>query len=305
MPASDRAPVFDIKRFAVHDGSGLRTTVFFKGCPLRCRWCQNPEGLDRAVRPVYLKKQCIHCGLCARAARPGQLVWDKDHPRLNREQSDFDNLVEACPAGAIRADACWFTVDELVAEILADEVFFRRGGGVTFSGGEPFAQGQFLVDLLQACQARGLHTAIESSFYADTRLVRAASACLDQIYCDVKFVDPKLHKAFTGVDNATILDNVRWLLSDPGIRDKVCIRTPLVPGCSGTEKNVREISEFLYELYPGVHYELLNYNPLAPAKYEMTGREYELGRLQPFSKEEMDHFRDIVRQAGLTNVVEE
>lgn len=305
MPTSE-ALVFDIKRFAVHDGDGLRTTVFFKGCPLRCKWCQNPEGLEPVRQPIYLAKQCIHCERCMKKAKEGQLVWKYDHPIIQHDHpGNFDAIVETCPACAIRYDSQTYTVDKLLKKIREDEVFFRHDGGVTFSGGEPLLQGRFLYEILKACKKEGIHTGIESSMYGNPELVRAIAPYLDRIFCDIKILDPELHEKATGKNNRLILDNIRWLLESPQHRDKVIIRTPLIPGYSGTKENIGAIAQWISGIYPDVHYELLNYNPLAPAKYEMTGKTYPLGDYKPFTKAEIEAFKQTARQNGIKNLVEE
>ena len=300
---TSEAYVFDIKRFAVHDGDGLRTTVFFKGCPLRCKWCQNPEGLDVRRQPVYLKSQCIHCGRCAKAAKNGEVVW-KDGPVLDRTKTDFDAVIDACPSGAIRYDSKPYTVDELMERIKDDEVFFRHNGGVTFSGGEPFMQGKFLVDILKACKAGGISTAIESSFFADPELVKEAAPYLDRIFADVKILDGDGHEKATGRRNEKIRENIAWLLQSVH-RDKVIIRTPLIPGYTATTENVGAIARWISSLYPDVKYELLNYNPLAESKYEMTGKVYGLPKHKLYTKDQMGEFKKAATDNGIRNLIEE
>lgn len=300
-----KALVFDIKRFAVHDGDGIRTTVFFKGCPLRCKWCQNPEGLRAARQPVYLKNQCIHCGRCKAAARPGQLEWKDGAPVLNHQYpGHFDEVVYACPAAAIRYDSTPYDLDTLMEKIREDAVFFKSGG-VTFSGGEPFLQGHFLEDILKRCKAEGFHTAIESSFFADPTLVKACAPYLDRIFADIKILDPAGHRHATGRDNTQILENIAWLLDSPEHRDKVIIRTPLIPGYTATKENIGGIARWISGHYPGVKYELLNYNPLASAKYEMTGQDYSLPPHPMFTGDEMNAFRQTARDNGVMNLIEE
>ena len=144
-----KALVFDIKRFAIHDGSGLRTTIFFKGCPLRCLWCQNPEGLNTQRQVIYFKNKCIHCRCCQQFKE--QINYQNDRPYFQNHQ-DFDQVIKTCPSGAIQYDSQEYTLDKLMNKIKEDEVFFQHGGGVTFSGGEPFMQGEFLIEILKRCQ---------------------------------------------------------------------------------------------------------------------------------------------------------
>ena len=173
--------VFDIKRFAVHDGEGLRTTIFFKGCPLRCRWCQNPEGLLPQRKPIYLENKCMHCRNCEKHGA-GKIVY-RDRPVFIDD--DLDEIFKYCPTDAIQYDSSYYSLEELVDKVMEDEVFFKYGGGVTVSGGEPFMQQEKLIQLLKELHKR-VHTAIETSLYTSLDLVKQAAPYLDQIYCDLK-----------------------------------------------------------------------------------------------------------------------
>lgn len=296
--------IFDIKRFAIHDGYGIRTTVFFKGCPLKCRWCQNPEGFSYKPQPIYLQNKCIHCHLCEKHALPGQMHYD-ERPYFHREyQGDFDNLVKICPSSAIQYDSYPYTIHELFDKIKKDQVFFREDGGVTFSGGEPLMQGQFLIDILRKCKNEGIHTAIESSFYAPLEYVKEVVPYLDLIYCDLKVFDEQRHQELTGVSSKMIKENITYLLTSE-YKDKVIIRTPLIPTMNATDENIKQITQFLVELYADVRYELLNYNPLASSKYDLVDLKYTLNGIKPYTKEDMEHFYQIVRENNLKNIIKE
>ncbi len=300
---TSKALVFDIKRFAVHDGHGLRTTIFFKGCPLRCVWCQNPEGLSQKRRPIYFENNCIHCRRCEQFAKDGQMTYQNDRPYFNLEyQGDFDNLVKACPAASIRYDSQEYDVEELIEKIKADEVFFRDKGGVTFSGGEPFMQGSFLIEILKRCKEEGIHTAIETSLYTSLDLLKQALPYLDLIYADFKIFDEEKHQKYTGVSSLKIKNHIQYLLESEH-KNKVIIRTPLIPSMSATDDNISDIAKFLVNINSEVKYELLNYNPLASSKYPLVDLEYGLGEYQMFQKEEMQHFYDIVYSTGLKNLM--
>ncbi len=301
---SRKALVFDVKRFAVHDGAGLRTTVFFKGCPLRCKWCQNPEGLSAKKRPIYFKNSCIHCRICEKVSEKNQLEYRDDRPYFNLDYAgNFDKLVKMCPSGAIKYDSEEYGIEELVEKIKEDQVFFRNDGGVTFSGGEPLMQGEFLVEVLKRCKEEGIHTAIETTMYAPLEIIEKVLPYLDLIYIDLKVFDENKHKEFTGVSSKVIKEHIKYVLESEH-RDKVIIRTPLIPTMTATDENVRSIAEFLVGVYPEVRYELLNYNPLAPSKYELVDLEYGLDEdYKMFSKDEMQHFYDIVEQSGLKNLI--
>lgn len=298
------AYVFDIKRFAVHDGTGIRTTVFFKGCPLRCVWCQNPEGLLKDPRPIYLASNCIHCRLCERNSYEGQMVYKDDRPYFNYDyQKGFDNLVEICPSTAIQYDAKAYTVDELMEKIEDDKIFFRESGGVTFSGGEPLLQGAFLLEMLKRCKEKDIHTAIETSFFGSWELIESLLPYLDLIYVDLKIFDESSHIEATGVSNQRILDNIRRLLTSEH-KDKVIIRTPLIPGFTANQDNIQAICQFILNCNQDVHYELLNYNPLASAKYDLTEFTYGIDdHYKMYTQSQMQSFYDLAIQSGIKNLI--
>ena len=303
MPESEKLLVFDIKRFAVHDGDGIRTTVFLKGCGLRCQWCQNPEGLEKKRDVLYLKNKCIHCQLCRKAALSDQLTWKEDHPVINHSyRGNQDNIVDICPSGALHYDSEWYTPDELMKEIHKDEAFFRHGGGITFSGGEPLLAGDALITVLKQCQKEGIHTAIETALYVPEETIRKAAPYLDQMYCDMKIFDPLTHQKLTGRDPSLIRKNLKWLLTSEHA-SKVTVRTPLIPGMTDSPENIYDITSWISHLYPEVKYEMLNYNELASAKYPMTGRTYLPGSLKKLSEKQLDSLRQTAMNAGIHNLL--
>ena len=294
--------VFDIKRFAVHDGPGIRTTVFFKGCGMRCRWCQNPEGLEPVRHAVWLEHRCLHCGTCLKEALPGQLEQCGERIRVNRTDTEnWDSLIHACPSGALCYDSRYYTPEELMREIRKDEVFFRYGGGVTFSGGEPLLQGERLKELLEMCRAAGIKTAVETALYADPKILADILPLTDEVFADFKCRDETLHRKITGVSNRRILENLAVVLQKA--EGNVTVRTPMIPGYTASHENVAAIASFLRMYRPEVPYELLNYNDLAPAKYKLTGMAYEPGTRKRFSEEEMEAFRITARENGLQTVI--
>lgn len=299
-----KALIFDIKRFAVHDGQGLRTTIFFKGCPLQCRWCQNPEGLAPNRKPIYFENRCIHCRLCEQNAQENQMKYENNRPYFHlKYNGDFDNLVRICPSAAIRYDSEEYDIEELMDKIKEDQVFFRDDGGVTFSGGEPLMQGNFLIEILKRCQEEGIHTAIETTMYASLDLIKKILPLLDLIYIDFKVYNEKEHERLTGVSSKLIKEHIQYILESEH-KDKVIIRTPLIPSMTATDDNITNISNFLVSIYPEVKYELLNYNPLALSKYQFVNMEYGVDQqYQMFNKEQMQHFYDVVYQTGLKNLI--
>ncbi len=296
--------VFDFKRFATHDGNGIRTTVFLKGCTLNCAWCQNPEGISIKRRPLHFPNKCIGCGSCILKCRDNGVFRENGRIRLDcKRNEDWDTVIDACPAMALAMDSKEYTVSEVIEEVRKDEVFFRYDGGMTISGGEPLYQSDFAIELLKRAQEYRIHTAVETALNVPTDVVKKALAHLDSVYADMKIYDAELHKKYTGVSNELIKENMEFLLTS-GKRDAVTIRTPLIPGFTTEEENLVGISRFLSGIYPEVRYELLNYNPLAEAKYPIVEKEY-CFKENPkmFTKDEMVHFGEIVRANGIQNLI--
>lgn len=298
--------IFDIRRFSTHDGEGIRTTVFFKGCPLRCVWCQNPEGLSVKPRPVWFENQCIHCGICVSASMKGGCRLEENTIRLNPEApEDWNRLIDLCPSTALRMDSRDISLHCLIEELEKDSVFYRYGGGVTLSGGEPLMQSDFALALLRELKRRDIHTAVESALNVPSGIVMEAVRWTDTFYADLKLFDPEDHKRYTGKDNKLILQNIEALLRSE-FRDRVIIRTPLIPGITALHENIAAISGFISGIDPDIRYELLNYNPLAKAKYHLTDREF-CFKINPaqFSDDEMKAFQHTAITQGIKNLISE
>ena len=300
--------IFDVRRFSTHDGGGIRTTVFFKGCPLRCAWCHNPEGIDFGRRPLWFAGKCIGCGSCAEAARFGGVRRTETGIAVDpAAEEDWDAILDACPTGALRWDSRDVRVDELMELIRRDMPFYAHGGGgATLSGGDPLMQADFARELLLRCREEGVHTAIETELHAPEEAVQAVLPLVDLIYADLKLMDSGLHRQWTGVGNERILSNLEALLTGPlskQLSERLILRTPLIPEITATEENLRAIAAWLAGRNPAVRWELLNYNPLAAAKYPLVVREYGLpAKLPRFSAEQMAAFAELARSAGLKNV---
>lgn len=296
--------IFDVRRFSTHDGEGIRTTAFLKGCPLKCVWCQNPEGISVKQMPLYFENKCIHCGTCVKFSKDAGMQEQEGQIRMNREASeDWELLADVCPAEAIMLDSRTYTVDELIKELLRDRVFFKYGGGVTLSGGEPLMQDEFATEVFKALKKEKVHTAVETSLSVSLDTVKNAVPYIDRIYADLKIYEDENHKKYTGISNERIKKNLRWLLTSE-YRDKVMIRTPLIPEYTATEENLSKIAQFLSGLYPEVSYELLNYNPLAEAKYHLVDREY-CFEVNPklYTKEQMSAFGQIAKDNRIKNLI--
>ena len=247
--------VFDIKEMAVHDGPGLRTTVFFKGCPLRCRWCHNPEGLSSRPQLMYKDARCRGCGRCR-------------VPCSHAECQSFGRCIHICPENCLVVTGREVSVQALAQELRQSAAVLGDAfGGFTFSGGEPLAQSKFLLSLM--AELKGCHLCIETSGYTDSATFQKVLDRLDFVILDIKLADRAAHKAYTGVPNDRILANL-GLLQDSG--KPYIIRTPLIPGITDTQENLSAIREIIGD----APWEQLPYNAMAGAKYKMLGLEYAL-----------------------------
>ncbi len=252
--------VFDIKEFALHDGSGMRVTVFLKGCPLRCKWCHNPEGLEVAPQLVKNEDKCVHCGTCERA-----------FPCKHKECAPYGVCIKVCPLNILRISGVEYTPEALVERLSRYRVFFKNGGGITFSGGEPTLQGEFMLECALLLHKDGIHTAIETSAFCKNELFLRVIDTIDEIYVDFKEIDGEKHKALTGVDNEIILKNIASL-GKSGKR--FTVRMPLIPGVNDSDEELSGAAQFLSPYKERIKLELLPYNTLTGAKYKLIGKEY-------------------------------
>ena len=247
--------IFDIKEMAVHDGPGIRTTVFFKGCPLKCQWCHNPEGLSFEPQIMYKKSRCIDCKQC---------YIDCQHP----ECKSLGRCIYVCPENCLEITGKKISADELAKQLIQTaEVLGNSFGGFTFSGGEPLAQPDFLFELIE--QLNGYHLCIETSGYSNSDIFEKVINKLDFIILDIKIADAILHQQYTGVNNQKILENFE-LLRKSG--KPYIIRTPLIPSITDTKSNLNAIKNIIGDC----NWEKIPFNAAAGAKYKMLGIEWKL-----------------------------
>jgi pyruvate formate lyase activating enzyme len=296
--------VFDFKRFSTHDGKGIRTTIFLKGCTLNCVWCQNPEGISIKQRPLYFPKKCIHCNTCVYLSKNCGVTERNGIIKLDvSKNEDWENIIDACPSTALTMDSKEMTVEEVLKEASKDKPFFKYGGGVTLSGGEPLYQHEFAIEILKGLKEMGITTAIETASHIPHEIYKEAMKYIDYVYADVKLIDEAAHKKYTGVSNELIKKNISWLLTSKKAPN-VIIRTPLIPDITTGEENIAGISKFISGLYSEVKYELLNYNPLAQAKYDMVDKEFCYEKNPPlYTDEQMRAFGKIVTDNGVKNLI--
>lgn len=292
--------VFDIKRFAVHDGGGIRSTLFLKGCPLRCPWCQNPEGLRREIRIWHHPASCIRCGACVAACPAGALSLNgRVHVDPGRCTA-CGLCADCCPAAAMEPDGREMTSAEAAALLLRDKPFFGAGGGVTLSGGEALAQPEFAAEVLQECRKAGVDTAVETCLYAPRETLMQLLPLVDHWMADLKLLDDGHHRALLGVSNALILSNYEFLVSAGA---DLLVRTPLIPGYTAEDETVRAIARYVASRQRNARLELLNFNPLCRSKYAALERAYPVSGAA-LTAEELSHFYGILRREGVEPVME-
>jgi pyruvate formate lyase activating enzyme len=270
--------IFNIKRFSVHDGPGIRTSIFLKGCPLNCIWCHNPEGISRDITIWYNMNICITCGLCVGECPNSALTMNKSlkkYVEINRSRCTLaGKCVKICPTGAIQFTGTIASIGEIMDEIRKDLVFFKTsGGGVTITGGEPLFQPEFCYGILKACKTEGISTAIETSLFCDRDVLEAMMNVVDMFIVDMKIFDTAKHEQYTGKPNHIIKENIRFLVESG---KDIKVRMPLIPGITDSPANIEEIVGFVNSLNPEWPIEYLNYNLLTKSKYQRLAIPYSL-----------------------------
>lgn len=272
--------VSDIQRFCIHDGPGIRTVIFFKGCLLRCLWCSNPETQSFKRELMYASERCIRCGTCVNICPSKALEIDRISPyiRINRDIcTSCGNCSNSCPTASLVLKGEDMQVEELFEEIIKDRIVFEiSGGGVTFSGGEPFHQPDFLFEILRFCKNAGLDTAVETTAYVPWNNINQCIPYVDHFLCDVKHTDDSLHSEWTKVSNKIILDNIEKLVA---IHSDVLLRIPVVPGFNTDEKAAAGFSKYFLKIGAN-NVELLPYHILGEEKYAMLNKEYYLKNIK-------------------------
>ena len=289
--------IFNIQRYSIHDGPGIRTTVFLKGCPLNCWWCQNPESQLSGQEIVFWEDRCIGCGACSTICPSGAIQIKNGIPVTEKEKCILcGKCIEKCPALAREMIGEKLTTEEVIKEIEKDLIFYEEsGGGVTFSGGEPLEQSEFLEGLLNGCREKKIHTAVDTSGYISWGILNKIHSKVDLFLYDLKIMDKKRHKKYTGVSNEIILENLEKLSS---VHNNIFVRFPVIPDINDDYQNIRKIGEFLSSLEI-TQVNLLSYHYIGIDKYRRLGRTYELVNTQPPSEEKLSKVSAILRKFNL------
>ncbi len=298
-PVGVAGAVFNIQRFAVHDGPGVRTTVFLKGCPLSCWWCHNPESRATDAEVEIVADRCIQCGSCLEACSHDAVVRlaDGTYSVNPLHCTRCGACTDACPADGRRLVGETQSVDRVIEEVIKDVVFYEEsGGGVTFSGGEPLMQRDFLLALLRECRARGLHTCVDTSGMAAEETILSVAELTDLFLYDLKLLDDDRHRIFTGVTNGPVLANLAALAAAGA---GVWVRVPLIPGINDDIGNLDALAAFLGGFEHDWPVFLLPYHVIAQDKYSRLGREYTLTGLEPPSRAHLEAAANRLRDAGL------
>lgn len=303
---STQGLILRIQRMSTEDGPGIRSTVFFKGCPLACRWCHNPESISSKVQVHWVASRCIGCLECVRTCRSHALSPSAGGMVIDRDRcTGCLACTEACPSTALEAYGVRYRLDDLVNEVLKDRVYFERSsGGVTLSGGEPTLQPEFALALLAKLKAEGVHTALDTCGQASWEVLSRLLPFTDIVLFDLKEMDPDRHKAFTGVTNSLILENAQRVASSlrkNGRPSKMWVRTPLIPGHTARTDNVTELGSFIRRNLSGAvgRWDLCTFNNLCLHKYQGLGIDWPLGGVELMGRAEADAMLEAARGSGV------
>ena len=300
MVSTRYAMVTNIQGYSIHDGPGIRTTVFFKGCNLACQWCCNPECICPRPEVGLIKTLCTKCGKCAAVCPEEALVFEADElPRIDRQRcTGCGECVSVCNYKALVLYGRQMSVQEVFDAVRRDDLFYRAsGGGVTVSGGEPLLYPQFVRSLFDQCRKAGIHTCLETSGYAPASALRQVLPSTDYVLHDLKHLNSNIHRQFTGKPNSLVLANAK-LVVDSGV--EVLFRMPLIPGINDSSQNVQETAAFLKGLGSSAHrIELLPYHRLGQSKYEALGRPYPMHGLLPPEPAYVESVKQAFEECGI------
>ena len=300
------AVVFNIQRMSTEDGPGIRTTVFFKGCPLSCEWCHNPESIEKAPQIVWHQTRCIACESCVDSCPSVALSLSAEGLVIDRQAcKECGTCVDECPTTARECVGKRWNLDDLLTEVVKDRSYFESsGGGVTASGGEPMVQASFVEKFLSRCHSTGLHTALDTSGLCGTTSLLKAVSHADLVLFDLKEIDPKRHKRLTGHSNEKILENLKALrnqMKEKRGPSQLWIRTPLIPTATARDETITKIGTFIAEHLGDVvaRWELCSFNNLAEDKYKRLGLSWSYAKEKLLTEDELRHYEHVAQQTGV------
>jgi len=309
MTSSVRGRILHLQRLSTEDGPGIRTTVFFKGCPLRCAWCHNPESISPRVEIQYATR-CLNCRTCVRVCPQRGLEMTSDGLKIDRQRCQgCGDCAEACPSNAIEALGRDVTVEEVLDELLNDRVYYETsGGGVTLSGGEPTMQPEFAFELLRSLHEANIHTALDTCGLCTRAALERLLPFTDLVLYDLKLMDNKAHQHFTGQPNWRILENLLYLrewIDAHSSAPELWVRTPLIPEATATDENVQLIGAFLAKNLNGyvARWELCSFNNLCRDKYTRLNLNWQYAVQPLLSPDELAHLENIARQSGVDSAI--
>ena len=299
--------VFEIQKMSTEDGPGIRTTVFFKQCPLKCIWCHNPESILKKKQLEWFEHKCIGCNTCINICELEALKFEEDGLHIDRELcTSCGKCSDECPSTALHMFGEFWSLKDLYHEVQKDKVYYEQSkGGITVSGGEPTIQSEFVLEFLKECKNNGISTALDTCGYASRSVYEKLLPYVDLVLLDIKEIDPAKHKEFTGIGNDLILENAIWISEYLKENNKlIWIRTPLIPKFTAIRENIEGIGKFIVEKlhnYPE-RWDLLAFNNLCISKYERLGMVWPLKETQLMSKGEVETLHNIALKTGAKEV---
>ena len=301
-----QATILEIQRLSTEDGPGIRTTVFFKGCTLKCAWCHNPESISPRPQVHWIQNRCISCDSCREICPDGALSRSVAGIKFDRNACTGCGIcAEECPAAAIELLGRSWSVKELLAELIKDKAYFETsGGGVTIGGGEPLMQFAFASDLLKELRQQGVHTAVDTCGHSSPEAYHALLPHTDLILFDIKLIDSEEHARFTGAGNSSIFANLRMIgheLKTGKNPQELWIRTPVIPGATDTEVNIRGIGQMIAAKLNGCvrRWELLTFNNLCKDKYVRLDQPWSFGSKELPTRHRMEKLAQAARDSGV------
>ena len=289
--------VFNIQKYSIHDGPGIRTTIFLKGCPFNCWWCHNPESQSPSLELIFWEDRCINCQTCLAVCPSGAIQFKDGIALTDKEKCKLcGECVKKCPTQAREIIGKKMTSGEVMKEIEKDSVFYQEsGGGITFSGGEPLMQQEFLEELLQCCREKKIHIALDTSGYSSWQFLDKIRRLIDLFLYDIKIMNDEKHKKYTGISNQIILDNLEKLSL---LKENVFIRIPVIPNINDDDQNIKNIGKFLEPLNIR-QVEILSYHNIGSEKYKRLGKVYSLENIQTPPKEKLLEISNILKKFSL------